>query len=184
MGPGENSHGEAVNPLEIVRHLHGANSLLVPPLCPGVHRNCEFLLVEIHESGLGQVVLAAQSLSGAAAHLLDPLEQQRIPPLQGRALNRTVNRLEVNDGLLGLNPAAGVQIVVDGFEQEVPVLLDKGKQISSVDVVKLVTVGPVIVDIIDLEAAVGRQVVRLNGAKVSAQYLRGGIFLGLMMSTS
>lgn len=39
------------------------------------------------------------------------------------------------------------------------------------NVVKLVTVGPVIVDIVDLKAAVGWQVTGLNGAEVSAQYL-------------
>jgi hypothetical protein len=63
--------------------------------------------------------------------------------------------LEVDDGLLRLDPAARVQVVVDGLEQEIPVFLDKRQQITAMDVVELVAEYPVIVHVINLKTAVG-----------------------------
>ena len=48
------------------------------------------------------------------------------------------------------------------------------------DVVKLVTVGPVIVDVVNLKAAVRWKVVGLYRAQISTYDLRVGVLLGFL----
>lgn len=62
-----------------------------------------------------------------------------------------------------------------------PVLFKEGEHVTSVDVVKLVAEHPLVFNVVNLEAAVCRYVIRLNGAKIGSKNLRVWVFIGLVI---
>lgn len=107
----------------------------------------------------------------------NPLEQVIVPPPQRRALERPVHGLEVDDGLLELDPAARVEVLVD-LAKEFGKVKDGGAHVPTVDVVELLAKRPLVLGVVDFEMAVGRDVFRLDGAQIRAEDLRCRVPVG------
>ncbi|KAK1446696.1 hypothetical protein CCUS01_12223 [Colletotrichum cuscutae] len=170
-------HRDTLHPLKVIRHLHGAQNLLVPPLRPRRRRYREPLLRNIMEPRVRHVPRVLKGRERVPPGLADPLEEVIVPPPQRRALERPVHGLEVDDGLLELDLAARVEVLVD-LPKEFRKVKDGGAHIPAVDVVEFLAKRPLVLGVVDFEMAVCRHVFRLDGAQVRAEDLRCRVPVG------
>jgi hypothetical protein len=104
------------------------------------------------------------------------VDDQPIPPLQRRPFQGAVLALKEDERLHELDPAAGLEVVVDAPEQ-LRKVGEEGAHVAAMDVVELVAVDPLVLGVVDLEAAVGRHVLGLDGRQVGAEHVRLGVLV-------
>lgn len=158
---GKETDADAVQALEDILHLQGAELLLLLPLGPGVPRHGEDLLADVLEAGLAQPPLVLHRVEPAAAEERERVVEHLVPALQGRAVERPVDRLQLHVVVLHLYPAARVQVLADGGE-ELGEVADRADHVAPVDVVELVREYPVVLYVVYLEPAVWRHAGRVS----------------------
>lgn len=110
--------------------------------------------------------------------LVATLQEQLTPPGERMGLVRsTVVALEFYSNLQLFNPSSGLEMVIGLLVQPWPVV-DRAVKHANMDVVKVVFAPrPVVGGIVDLEADVGRNKVRLDGREVGTDDFSGRIGL-------
>lgn len=176
---GQQAQHEALDAIHQAQLVPAANVLLLGLGRPAVHGPLVVDDGDVDEAGLAHAVGAlfpdGEGLAEAVAHFDDDAAPGVVEVVGahggvvGHGLDRVLDNLDV---------AAGLGVGIGLLEEEVPVG-DAAEELADVDEVEVVgREGPGEADVVDFEAAVGRDPLGLDGRQVGAGDGGGGILVG------
>jgi hypothetical protein len=154
MRPRKNRHRHPLQPLMHILIISQSQSLIIFTLGPRIHGPLEPLLHNVRKPGLFKIPLIVRGMSDNLPEFLGTGDHHVGILAERGSLIRVVNAPVFSVEVEHLEIAAGIERSVGFFEDRERVGKTHGQE-TAVDVVKFFFVEPVVLRIIDFEAAVG-----------------------------